>query len=165
MEKLQRQKLPHWWQRADIGTCIEGYKWQNDAIKQIKTSQGFWGLNMRQICSQDRVQRGSETNPEKSRQQEVKNLDGLIELLAHGRTECRMSSTTSLKREPNNNEVGESNWYIAKFVTREERNTEPAPYSLSRPAKVTKKTVQQKIALHKQDLIKKLHAAKKVKGS
>ena len=48
-----------------------------------------------------------------------------------------------------------------KFGMHEERNTDLAEYALGKPAIITAKMPEQKIALHKKDLIRKLHDDKK----
>ena len=96
-------------------------------------------------------------------QRQKKNLDGLYEVLAPGSTVCKISPTTSVIKEPYKQEVRVRNSDIAKFGTRAERETKLIEYIDRRPQKITEKTLEQKIQLHKKDLIRKNTGDKKIK--
>ena len=96
-------------------------------------------------------------------QRQKKNLDGLYEVLAPGSTVCKISPTTSVIKEPYKQEVRVRNSDIAKFGTRAERETKLIEYIDRRPKKITEKTLEQKIQLHKKDLIRKNTGDKKIK--
>ena len=96
-------------------------------------------------------------------QRQKKNLDGLYEVLAPGSTVCKISPTTSVIKEPYKQEVRVRNSDIAKFGARAERETKLIEYIDRRPQKITEKTLEQKIQLHKKDLIRKNTGDKKIK--
>ena len=98
-------------------------------------------------------------------QRQKKNFDGLYEVLAPGRTVCKVSPTTSVIKEPNRQEVRVRNSDIAKFGTRAERDTDLTQYIERRPKKISEKTIEQKIHKHKRDLIRKNTGEKKTKRS
>ena len=89
-------------------------------------------------------------------QRQMKNLDGLYEVLAPGSTVCKISPTTSVIKEIYKQEVRVRNSDIAKFGTRAERETELAQYIERRPKKINEKTLEQKIQQHKRDLFRKI---------
>ena len=96
-------------------------------------------------------------------QRQKKNLDGLYEVLAPGSTECKVSPTTSVIKEPHKQEVRVRNSDIAKFGTRAERDTDLAQYIERTPKKINEKTIEHKIYKHKSDLIRKNTGDKKIK--
>ena len=96
-------------------------------------------------------------------QRQKKNLDGLYEVLAPGRTVCKVSPTTSVIKEPNRQEVQVRNSDIAKFGTKAERDRDLTQYIERRPKKISEKTIKQKFHKHKRDLIRKSTADKKIK--
>ena len=79
-----------------------------------------------------------------------KNLDGLYEMLRHGKTMSKVSSATSVIKEPNKPEVRVRNSDIAKFGKKHERNT------------WLKRFRNQN---HKRDLFRKDFGSKKIKCS
>ena len=96
-------------------------------------------------------------------QQQNKNLDGLYEVLALRSTECKVSPTTSVIKEPNRQEIRVRNSDIAKFGTKAERDTDLTQYIERRPKKIYEKTIEQKINKHRRDLIRKNTGDKKIK--
>ena len=72
-------------------------------------------------CSERSIQVKLDRNTHES-QQQMKNLDGLYELLAPGSTECKVSPTTSVIKEPNRQEIRVRNSDIAKFGTAQKQN-------------------------------------------
>ena len=96
-------------------------------------------------------------------QRQKKNLDGLYEILAPGSTVGKISLTTSVIREPNRQEVRVRNCDIAKFWTKNQRDSELGQYIDRRPKKVSEKLLEQKITNHRGDLIRKNLGSKKIK--
>ena len=96
-------------------------------------------------------------------QRQKKNLDGLYEVLAPGSTVCKVSPTTSVIKEPHNQEVRVRNSDIAKFGTWAERDTDLAQYIERRPKKINEQTIEHKIYKHKRDLIRNNTGDKKIK--
>ena len=87
-------------------------------------------------------------------QRQKKDLDRLYEVLVPGSTVLKISPTTRVKKETNRPEVRVRNSDIAKFGTRNERDTELGLYIESRPKKLQEKSVEQKIINHKKDLLR-----------
>ena len=88
-------------------------------------------------------------------QRQKKNLDGLYEVRAPGSTVCKVSTTTSVIKEPNRQEVRVRISDIAKFGTRAESDTDLTQNIERRPKKISEKTIEQKIYKHRRDLIRK----------
>ena len=72
---------------------------------------------------------------------------------------------TSVVREHNRPEVRERNSDIAKFGTKNERDTELGQYIDRRPKKIQEKTLEKKTINHKKDLLWKDLGSKKNKGT
>ena len=73
--------------------------------------------------------------------------------------------TTSIIKQLNEPEVRVRNSYIAKFVTKHEKDTELALYANRRPHKLNQKTLEQKLQNQKKDLLRKDFGSKKMKRS
>ena len=80
-----------------------------------------------------------------------KNLDCVYEVLAPGSTVRKISPTASVVKEPNRQEVRVRNSDIAKFGTKNERDTELGQYIDRRPKKISEKTLDQKITNHRSE--------------
>ena len=91
-----------------------------------------------------------------------RDLRGLWETLAPGRTVVRTSDTPTVIKEPGVPEVSVRNSDIAKFGTRAERNTELWQYAQRRPLPYEKIT-EEKIAEHTKDLKKKYRGEIKIR--
>ena len=96
-------------------------------------------------------------------QRQKKNLDVLYKDLAPGSTVGKISPTTSVIKEPNRQEERVRNSDIAKFGTKNERDTELAQYIEPRRKKISEKTLEQKITNHRRNLIRKDLGSKKIK--
>ena len=69
-----------------------------------------------------------------------KELDGLYDLLAPGRTVGKVGPTKSIIKEPNRPEARVRNSHLTKFGTRQEWDTELGQYIDTRSKKVQEKT-------------------------
>ena len=92
-----------------------------------------------------------------------RDLRGLWETLAPGSTVVRTSPTTTVIKEPGVPEVRVRNSDIAKFGTRNERNTDLWQYA-QRGLLPSEKTTEEKIAQHTEDLKKKYRGEIKIRN-
>ena len=90
-------------------------------------------------------------------------MDGLYEVLAPGSTVGKISPKTSIVKEPNRPEFRVRNSDIAKFATRNERDTELGQCIEQRPTKIHEKTLEQKNTNHRKYLVCKNLDSKKIK--
>ena len=84
----------------------------------------------------------------------MRDLQGLWETLDPGSTVVRTSPTTTVIKVPGVPEVRVRNNDKDKFGTRAERNTDVWLYAQRRPL-LYEETTEEKIAQHKNDLMKK----------
>ena len=90
-------------------------------------------------------------------------MDGLKEVLAPGSSVEKISQTTSVIRKRTRKEVHVRYLDLAKFGTRNEKETEHGQCFDGRPRKVKEKTLEQKIINHKRDLLRKDLGSKNIK--
>ena len=83
------------------------------------------------LCSERSIQVKIARKIQES-QRRNKNIDGLYEVLAPGSTVCKISPTTSVIKEPDQ-QVRVRNSDIAKISTKAERDTDLGQYIERRP--------------------------------
>ena len=93
----------------------------------------------------------------------LKNLDGLFEVVAPSSTVGKVSPTTSIIKETNRPEIRVRNSGIAIFGTRNEQDTELGQYIERTSKKIHKKTLEQKIVNDRKNLTRKDLGSKKIK--
>ena len=91
---------------------------------------------------------------------QMRNLDGLYEVLAPGSTVGKISPTTSIIKEPKKPLVQVRHSDNTKFGKKEERFTRLAQNVDRHPLMLTENTLKQKITNHK-DLLRKISAVRK----